>query len=60
MAAEASRQQKDHGYGADPSKYEMSAWGARFTYDEAGELFYAADGKLAGNLHCHIGSEYWK
>jgi hypothetical protein len=47
-------------HGGDPAKYQINVWGAQFTYNEAGEVFYVADGKLAGNMYCHIGSECWK
>jgi hypothetical protein len=47
-------------HGGNPTNYETNVWGARFTYNEAGEVFYAADGKLAGKMFCHIGSECWK
>jgi hypothetical protein len=43
--------------GGDPLKYQINVWGARFTYNEAGEVFLEADGKLAGNMYCHVGSE---
>jgi hypothetical protein len=46
--------------GGDPTKYEINVWGARFTYNEAGEVFYVPDGLLAGHMYCHIGSECWK
>ncbi|ANY85545.1 hypothetical protein BB934_45855 (plasmid) [Microvirga ossetica] len=46
--------------GADPTQYQINVWGATFTYNEAGEVFYTPDGQLAGNMYCHIGTECWK
>lgn len=46
--------------GGDPKKNEINVWGARFTFNEAGEVLYVADGNVAGNMYCHIGSECWK
>lgn len=46
--------------GGDPLKYQMNVWGARFTFNEAGEVYYDADGKLSGQMYCRIGSECWK
>ncbi|MGV4796302.1 hypothetical protein [Rhizobium sp. F40D2] len=39
---------------------EINVWGARFTYNIAGEVFYVSDGQIAGQMYCHIGSECWK
>ena len=47
-------------HGGDPAKTQINVWGAQFTYNEAGEVFLVGDGKQAGNLFCHIGSECWK
>lgn len=46
--------------GGDPKKSQINMWGGQFTYNEAGEVYYVPDGKLAGNMYCHIGSECWK
>lgn len=46
--------------GGNPTKYEINVWGARFTYNEAGEVFYVGDGQPAGQMYCHIGSECWR
>lgn len=45
--------------GGDPAKYEFNVGGARFTYNEGGEVFYVRDGKLAGTMYCRIGSQCW-
>lgn len=47
-------------HGGDPAKNQMNVWGAQFTFNEAGELFFVGDGQLAGHLYCHIGSECWQ
>lgn len=46
--------------GGDPKKDELNVWNARFTFNEAGEIFYTVDGKITGNMYCHIGNECWK
>lgn len=57
---EPQKSKSEHRHGGDPAKYQINVWGAQFTYNEAGEVFYASDGQLAGNMYCHIGSECWK
>lgn len=47
-------------HGGNPVNYQINVWGAQFTYNEAGEVFYTGDGQLAGNMFCHIGNECWK
>ena len=47
-------------HGGDPATSRINVWGAQFTFNEAGEVFYVLDGKQAGNLFCHVGSECWK
>lgn len=46
--------------GGDPTKMEINVWGARFTFNEGGEVFFSGDGKLAGTLYCRFGDECWK
>lgn len=46
--------------GGDPLQYQINAWGQRLTYNEAGEVFWEKDNKLAGQMYCHIGNECWK
>ena len=58
IATHTSKTETRHG--GDPKKHEINVWGGRFTYNEAGEVFYVPDGKLAGNMYCHIGNECWK
>ncbi|WP_139165973.1 hypothetical protein [Paracoccus tibetensis] len=46
--------------GGDPTNFELNVWGGQFSYNEAGEVFFVADGMLAGQMYCHYGSECWK
>ncbi|TGP86397.1 hypothetical protein EN866_24170 [Mesorhizobium sp. M2D.F.Ca.ET.223.01.1.1] len=47
-------------HGGDPANFKINIWGAMFTYNEAGEVYYDGDGQMAGNMYCNFGSECWK
>ncbi|MCC7254186.1 hypothetical protein [Hyphomicrobium sp.] len=46
--------------GGLPENYQMQIWHYAFTFNEAGEVYFAGDNKLAGQMYCRIGSECWK
>lgn len=54
------KSKSENRHGGDPAAMKINVWGAMFTYNEAGEVFYDKDGQLAGILYCHVGSECWK
>ncbi len=47
-------------HGGAPLRNQLNVWGAIFSFNEAGEVIYRKDGKLAGQMYCHIGNECWK
>ncbi|TIX70664.1 MAG: hypothetical protein E5V25_09560 [Mesorhizobium sp.] len=46
--------------GGDPEELQLNVWGGLFRFNEEGEVFYLADGQLAGHLYCFLGNECWK
>ncbi|MDK4731522.1 hypothetical protein [Rhizobium sp. CNPSo 3490] len=54
------RDKTEYRTGGDPAQNKVNVWGAMFTFNEAGELTYDADGQPAGQMYCHLGSECWK
>jgi hypothetical protein len=50
----------DNSRGGLPENHEIKVWNYDFTFNEAGEVYWKNDDKLAGQMYCQIGNECWK
>ncbi|MDX1195294.1 hypothetical protein GOL96_29770 [Sinorhizobium medicae] len=48
----------EHRTGGNPAKSQFNLWGAKFRFNEGGEVYLKKE--LVGHMYCHIGNECWK